>query len=97
MAEEYITNSELAKVLGISRQAMSKQLKNLISSGRIDATLEGTTYLIRFNTLPQEIRDRFKEAQSNAAKKAKELVQKPQKDLNFEKIFGLLQTNFVET
>lgn len=85
MNEEFITISELAKVFGISRQAMLKQIKGRIVSGKIKANLEGTTYLIKYDTLPKEIRDRIKEVQITAASEAKELVKKPQKDLDFEK------------
>src|SRR3989344_1079085 len=83
--EDFITISELANVLGISRQAMLKQLKGKINSGEIETRTEGKTYLIKFDTLPQEIKDRYKNSRKEAASEAKELVKKPQKDINFEK------------
>jgi len=85
MVEEFITRSELAKVLGISRQATLKQLKGKINAGEIETRTEGKTYLLKFVTLPKEIKDRFKQAQEGAVREAKELVEKPQKDLGFEK------------
>ena len=85
MVEEYITVSELAKVLGISRQGMLKQVKGKINSGEIETRTEGKTYLIKFSTLPEDIRERYKDSQKEAAEQAKKLVEKPQKDLNFEK------------
>lgn len=85
MSDKHITISELAKVFGISRQAMLKQLRRGIDEGTIKASLEGTTYLIKYHTLPKEIKNRVKLVQIAAASKAKEIVEKPQKDLNFEK------------
>lgn len=85
MNEEFITISELAGVLGISRQATLKQLKGKINAGQIETRTEGKTYFIKFATLPEEIKDRFKEAQITAVRDAKKLVQKPKKDIDFEK------------
>jgi type I restriction enzyme M protein len=85
MNEIFITISELASVLGISRQAMLKQLKGKINSGDIETRTEGKTYLIKFSSLPKDIRDRYENSQKGAAEDAKKLVEKPQKDLNFEK------------
>jgi len=85
MTEDFITVSELANVLGKSRQAMLKELKGKINAGVIETRTEGKTYLIKFDTMPVEIKERFKEAQKGAAQEARELVEKPKKDLNFEK------------
>src|SRR3989338_11646776 len=85
MIVEYITISELARIIGISRQAMLKQLKGKINSGQIETRTEGKTYLIKYSTLPEEMKIRYENSQQNAAEKAKKLVQKPQKDLSFEK------------
>lgn len=85
MVENFITISELAGMLDISRQAMLKQLKGKINSGEIVTRTEGKTYLIKFKSLPKEIKKRFKEAQEEAAKKAKKLAESPKKDIDFEK------------
>src|SRR3990167_10586128 len=85
MVEEFITITELAKVIGISRQAMLKQLKGKINSGQIEARTEGKTYLLRFNTLPTDIKERIAKSQKKAVQKAQKLVQNPGKNINFEK------------
>lgn len=85
MLDKFITVSELAGVLGISRQAMLKQIKGKINAGDIETRTEGTTYLIKFSSLPNDIKERFKQAQEGAVEQAKELVQKPQKDIDFER------------
>lgn len=85
--DKFITISELAKIVGISRQAMLKQIKGKINSGQkdqIEARTEGKTYVIKFSTLPKEIKDRYKKAQEKAAEMAKKLAGEPKKD-NFEK------------
>lgn len=83
--EEYITVSELANVLGISRQSMLKQIKGKINSGEIETRTEGKTYLIKFSSLPKDIRDRYEDSQKEAVEEAKELVKKPKKDIDFER------------
>lgn len=85
MVEEYITVTELANVLGISRQGMLKQLKGKINSGEIETRTEGKTYLIKFTSLPKDIKDRYEGSQKEAAEQAKDLVADPQKDSNYEK------------
>lgn len=85
MIEEFITISELANVFGVSRQTVLKQLKGKINSGEIETRTEGKTYLIKFSTLPKDVKDRYDNSQKEAVEQAKKLVEKPQKDLNFEK------------
>ena len=85
MVKKFITVSELANVIGISRQAVLKQLKGKINSGDIETRTEGKTYLIKFSSLPKDIKNRYENSQKEAVEQAKELVGKPQKDLNFEK------------
>ncbi len=83
--EDFITINELARILGISRQAMLKQLKGKIYSGEIESQTKGKTLLLKFSTLPQEIIDRYQDSRKEAVKEAKNLIKKPQKDINFEK------------
>jgi type I restriction enzyme M protein len=85
MVEEFITVSELANVLGISRQAMLKQIKGKINSGDIQTRTEGKTYLIKFTSLPTEIKNRYENSQKEAAEQAKDLVTESQRDSNYEK------------
>lgn len=83
--EEFITISELAKVIGISRQAMLKQIKGKINAGQIETRTEGKTYLIKYDSLPLEIKDRFDKAREKVVQNARKLVEKPKKDIDFEK------------
>jgi type I restriction enzyme M protein len=85
MDQDFITITELARVLGISRQAILKQIKGKINSGDIEVRTEGKTYLIKFDTLPQEIKDKFHGSRIEAAKTAQKLVQKSKKDIGYEK------------
>ncbi len=82
MRQEYIGITDLAKVLGISRQAMLKQVQGKINAGEIEVRTEGKKYLIKYSTLPQDIRERF-EAETKEV--AKQLASIPKKDLDFEK------------
>jgi type I restriction enzyme M protein len=76
--EKYITTSELAKMLGISRVAVFKKLK----SGEIKATEYGNSYIIEKDSLPIEIKEKIKKLQDEAVSKA---VATDSKDLGFEK------------
>ena len=82
MRQKYISISDLAKVLGISRQAMLKQVQGKINAGEIEFRTEGKKYLIKYSTLPQDIRDRFETETKEASK---QMVSVPKKDINFEK------------
>ncbi|MBI2066004.1 N-6 DNA methylase [Candidatus Woesebacteria bacterium] len=64
---------------------MLKQIKGKINSGEIETRTEGKTYLIKFFSLPKGIKERYEGSQKKAVEQAKILVEKPQKDLNFEK------------
>ncbi len=85
MEDDFISIVDLARMLGISRQAILKQLKGRINSGVIEAKTQGKKYLINFNSLPQEIKDRIDQARKEVSKKARELMNQPKKDINFEK------------
>lgn len=75
----------MARILGISRQAIQKTLKGNINAGEIKVKTEGNKYLIDINTLPLDLKNRLKTAQKETAKKAHNLVINPQKDIHFEK------------
>lgn len=85
MEENLISISDLARLLGISRQTVLKQLKGKIAAGEIETRTEGKKYLIEFNTLPQDIIDRVDQARKDVSQKAQKLMNQPKKDLNFEK------------
>ena len=44
--EKYITTAELARMLGISRVAALKRVKNMVKDGRIKATELGRGFVI---------------------------------------------------
>jgi len=85
MAEKYITYNDIARMLGISRQAVQKQLKGKINSGKIKIRMQGRTEQILYSTLPEKIKKRIEKAREKATRKAKRLVEKPKKDIDFEK------------
>lgn len=85
MDENLISISDLARLLGISRQAALKQLKGKIAAGEVETRTEGKKYLIEYSTLPQDIKDRIDQARKEVSQKAQELGTKSKKDLNFEK------------
>ena len=72
--DDFITISELADLLGISRQSVLKQLQGKINSHEIEARTEGKTYLLNYETLPQEIKDRIEKAKKEAVDKAKNIT-----------------------
>ena len=85
MTETYITYSDIARILGISRQAVQKQLKGKISAGRVKTRVQGRTEQILFSSLPASMKKRIAKAKEKAAEKAKKLVEKSKKDIDFEK------------
>jgi type I restriction enzyme M protein len=85
MDQEFISISDLARILDISRQGVLKQLQGKINSHEIEAKTEGKKYLLKFSTLPQEIKDRIKESQKDAAKEAENIAANPDKELHYEK------------
>lgn len=85
MDEKFITINDLARTLGVSRQAIQKQLQGKISSGEIKIKTEGNTYLIDYFTLPKDLQLRVDNAQKQVATKAQEIASNPQKDIHFER------------
>lgn len=85
MKQDFISISDIARILGISKQAVNKQLRGKINSGEIEVKTEGKKDLIRFETLPQEFKNRLEKAQQETAKIAQKLATNPQKDIHFEK------------
>src|SRR3989344_3646535 len=78
---DYITTAELAKMLGISRVAVFKKIKD----GEIKAIAMGRNYVIEKDTLPLEIRDRIQTEKRQIVEQVIELGQKDKKDVGFEK------------
>jgi len=76
---DFITSNEMAKLLGISRIAIHKQ----IVSGKIPAEKVGRNYLIPKSTLPAELQERIKGEQQKATRNV--LDKNKHHDLDFEK------------
>ncbi|MDO8619219.1 MAG: N-6 DNA methylase [Candidatus Daviesbacteria bacterium] len=85
MNEEYISIADIARILGISKQAVNKQLRGKINSGEIEVKTEGKKDLIKYSTLPKEVKDRIEGSKKEAVEQAKEIVGKPQQDIHFAK------------
>lgn len=80
--EGHISVTDIARTLGVTRQAVQKMLKG--EEGLRTKKL-GAGYLYEISSLPKEIRRRIEVAQKEAAEKAVELGSKRHKDIDFEK------------
>lgn len=76
---QFITSAEMAKMLGISRVAIHKQ----IVDGKIPAEKVGRNYLIPKSALPADLQERIKGEQQKATKTV--LEKNSHHDLDFEK------------
>ena len=85
MDQEFVTISDLARMIGVSRQAILKQLQGKINSGEVEVRTEGKKYLIKYNSLPLEIKNSIIESQQKAIKRATEPIQGHNGDLHFAK------------
>jgi type I restriction enzyme M protein len=90
--EKYISIVDLARILGVSRQAVQKQIdsemkKHTGDEGGIKFKRIGRGFLYKIESLPEEMKKNIKSAQSEAAKKMKNIkpTKKNTKDLSFEK------------
>ncbi len=80
--EKYISTSDLARILDVTRQAIQKMLKD---EPDIKIKKVGSSFLYEIESLPEEIKKRIKKEQKKAVEKALKLGESPQKDINFEK------------
>jgi type I restriction enzyme M protein len=80
--DKYISTSDIARILGVTRQAIQKQLKD--ASG-VKIKKVGAGFLYDIETLPEDIKERIKKVQKEATEQVINLSQKPSKDLDFEK------------
>ena len=85
MTGDYITYNDIARLLGISRQAIQKQLKGKIAAGKVKVKAQGRTEQILYSSLPIKMRKRITAVKEKVAEKAKKMVSVPKKDINFEK------------
>jgi len=80
--DNYISTSDLARILGVTRQAIQKLSKEWRG---VEIKEVGSSFLYNVSTLPQGIKERIETAQKEATRKVILLSQKPSKDLDFEK------------
>jgi len=80
--DKYISTSDLARILGVTRQAIQKQLKD---DPNIKIKKVGAGFLYDIDTLPDDIKERIKKVQKETIEQVINLSQKPSKDLDFEK------------
>lgn len=83
--EDYITTSELARILGVSRVAVFKRIQPRIKSREIKATERGKGYLIEVDSLPNDIKAELQQKRKEAIQELQQISVKPGKDLEFEK------------
>ena len=80
--ENYISTADLARILGITRQAVQKMMKG--GTG-VKIKKIGSGFLYEVDTLPNDIKKRIEKKQKETVEKAVELSQSSKKDINFEK------------
>jgi type I restriction enzyme M protein len=85
MPEKYITYSDIARLIGISRQAIQKKLAGKINAGEVKVKMQGRTEQILYSSLPSSFKKRILKVKNNASKRARTMVSKPKKDIDFEK------------
>lgn len=80
--EKYISTTDLARILKVSRQAIQKMLKGY--SG-IHIKEIGHSFLYEVDSLPQEVKKKIELAHTEAIEELKSLKPSNDKDLEFEK------------
>jgi type I restriction enzyme M protein len=80
--DNYISTADLARILGVTRQAIQKQLKDVPN---VKIKKVGSSFLYEIDSLPEDIKEKIKKAQKEAAEQVLSLSQKPSKELEFEK------------
>lgn len=80
--EKQISTADLARILGVTRQAVQKMLKGYTD---IRVKKVGNGFLYEVETLPADVKGRIEEARKEAAEKMRTLKPLGSKDLSFEK------------
>lgn len=80
--EKYISTADLARILGVSRQAIQKMLKN---EEGMEVKEVGKGFLYKADTLPSEVKKRIKEERNKAVYKLENIKPKDARDVEFEK------------
>lgn len=78
---KYLTTTELAKMLGITRAAVQKKIK----AKEIQATRIGRGYLIDKTSLPKRIKERLEKEKQKTVEEITKKVEAPKVGLGFEK------------
>lgn len=81
-SEQYISTADLARILGVTRQAIQKMLK-----GQTDVRVKkvGGSFLYEVETLPTDVKQRIQAVRKDTAEHMRTLKPSSSKDLNFEK------------
>lgn len=80
--EKYISTADLARILGITRQAIQKKLKG---EHQVKIKQVGAGFLYEIESLPDELKNSIQEAKNQAVHTLKSIKPKSDKDINFEK------------
>jgi len=80
--DKYLSTSDLARILGVTRQAIQKQLAK---NSEIKIKEVGGSFLYEIDSLPLKIRKKIRNAQKNAVKKALNVKLKGNKDIDIKK------------
>lgn len=80
--DQLISTADLARILGVSRQAIQKMLR-----GKTDVHVKkvGGSFLYEVETLPDDVKQRIQTVRKDAAEHMRTLKPSGSKDLNFEK------------
>jgi len=82
---KYITTTELARMLGITRTGALKWIKRMQKEQGVRVAEFGRSFVVEKDSLPQELKERLLREQKEAAEKVIKLGEKLQKDIDFEK------------
>ena len=83
-SQDYITTSQLAKMLGISRVAALKWIKKVEKEQGVKLVEMGRGFVIEKDSLPQELKERLEKGKKDASEKAIQAGTKNHKDIDFE-------------
>jgi len=89
--DKYISTSDLVRILGVTRQAIQKQLKN---APGVRIKKVGAGFLYDIDSLPEDIKEKkLKKSKKKQPRRLYLLVNNPKKILNLKKNFGRQQIN----
>jgi len=80
--DKYISTSDLTRILGVTRQAIQKQLSK---NPKVKIKKVGSAFLYEIDSLPPKIRKKIRDAQKEAVKKVISINQQDNKDIDIKK------------